>query len=382
LEPQAPLAAREIYMLSPGRGATAGGIGRFVADLATNLPAMDPSLRLRLVDTRGSGSILMSPLYLACALASVANAKLRRRVSLLHLNLASNGSAARKVVVAAFACCLRIPFIIHLHGGGFDVFYRSMPGAVRAVIRWMFARAARVVVLGKRWHDFLSSEVGLSPEKIEVIPNGVFVPTPARSTTCTTPPRILFLGRLHAQKGVTDLLEALSVPAIAELSWVATLAGDGDRAYYLTLARRYGLSDRIDCPGWVDNARVQALLASATMLVLPSHTEGLPMAVIEALAHAKPVVATSVGSIPDYLLDGESALLVPPAQPAVLAEAILALLRDPPYREQIGRRGHQVFLENFELCSCLRRWVRLYRDIAAAYCPGRHGVPDRSSAHV
>ena len=351
---------RVVCILCPGTTAQAGGIGQFVANLETVLPQIAPGLRFEVVDTRGSQNIVLAPLFFIRALARITWLGLTGRLGLLHVNLSSHGSTVRKLAVTLLAALLRAPIVLHLHGSRFDRFYRGLPGPAAALVRWMFRRACHIVVLGHTWRRFVIDELHALPDKVEVIANSVFAPAENSRPVRNGVQHLLFTGRLGDRKGVPELLAALATPALAELDWHATIAGDGDVARFREIAQRAGLGDRVAFPGWVDRPTVNRLLATATVFILPSYAEGLPMSVLEALAHGVPVVATPVGALPDFLSDGNSALLVPVGDAEALAQALAALIRDPALQERLSTGGHAVFRERFDIAKVARRFCVVY----------------------
>lgn len=355
---------RIVCMLCPGRptaGAT-GGIGSALLNLMAELPRVDPSLRLMLVDTRGSGHIAFSPVFYLLALARVAGLALAGRNPLLHLHLSGYGSTVRKFGVVVLARLLRLPVLLHLHGGNYDAFYRSLPAMAQGAVRWMFAQASRVIVLGDHWKRFVAEEIGVAPGRIDIICNGVPSPLPAEAAVEPSGPaiRLVFLGRLEERKGVSELLAALASPGVVEQDWQAVLAGDGDATPYRKEAQRLGIADRVSFPGWLDRAGVARLLRGATILALPSRAEALPMAVLEALANRVPVVTTPVGSLSEFLVHEHSALLVEPGDVEQLARALGRLMRSPELRASLAEHGLEVFRKNFDITA-------VARDVASAY---------------
>jgi glycosyltransferase involved in cell wall biosynthesis len=165
---------------------------------------------------------------------------------------------------------------------------------------------------------------------------------------------------------VPELLAALGSKAMEPHPWRATLAGDGEVQQFAGMAARAGLGGRIDFPGWVDSAQAARLMASADLLVLPSHHEALPMAVAEALAAGVPVLTTPVGVIGEILTDGQTALLVPPGDVPALTEALLRLVSDPALRARIGKAGHAVFRAELDVAVTARQMFALYADAATA----------------
>lgn len=365
-----------VCILCPGRpgSARAGGIGTCVSNLVREVPRADPNFRIRAIDTRGSGHIALSPFFFLAALAQLAGLALSDRVALVHVNVSGHGSTLRKFLAVLLMTALRVPLVLHLHGSSFDAFYRSLPTRPRRAVRWMFRRAGGVIVLGAYWQRFAVEELGVAPERIEVICNGVASPTETRRTLDDGPAHLVFLGRLEERKGVSTLLAALASRRLVGRDWRATLAGDGDRARYLEEAHRLGIADRIGFPGWIDKAGTERLLQGATLLALPSRAEALPMAVLEALAHRVPVVATPVGSVPDFLEHGRSALFVEPGDVDGLACALERLILSPDLRARLAEQGREVFEENFDVTVVARKVASIYRKVGSA--PARARPPD------
>jgi glycogen(starch) synthase len=195
-------------------------------------------------------------------------------------------------------------------------------------------RADAVIALTPRLADLLVAG-GLDPDRVHVIPSGVDLrrfthrlPDPAPDLPR---PRVLFVGRLAAQKGVATLLDA--VPLLRGNATVV-LVGDGPQRRALERqAGRLG-PDRVRFQGFVAHTEVPAWLAAADVLVLPSIYEELGSVLLEAMAAGLPVVASAVGGIPDAL--GDAGRLVPPRDPAALAAAVDELLDHPALAAQLG----------------------------------------------
>ena len=350
-----------VCMLCPGdlRTGRAGGIGTCIAHLRAEMPRIDPSLRIEQYDTRGPGSLAAAPLYFLSALGQVGRHVLAGQPTILHAHMAPRGSSVRKLLAILLAAPLRIPTVVHLHGSGYDQWYRSLPRPARAALRWAFRRAGRTIALSEGWRRFLLEEIGLPADRVDVIPNGVPDPKVAGCPEQRTA-HFVFLGHLSRRKGVSTLLAALASPGLAGLDWRATLAGYGDSEPYREEARRLGIAGRVEFPGWLDRAGTDSLLASASALVLPSHAENLPMVVLEALAARVPVVATPVGALPEFLADGVSALLVQPGEAGELAAALERVIREPELRGRLAAEGRQVFERHFDVAAMTRRVTETY----------------------
>ncbi|MBV9747687.1 MAG: glycosyltransferase family 4 protein [Acetobacteraceae bacterium] len=371
-------ARRVVCILCPGGLEHAGGIGRAMGNLVAALAAADPTLPIEVLDTRGPGHIALSPLYLARALARIAVLRFSGRLALLHVNVSTHGSAARKLVVSLFAAALGARLVLHLHAAVFEEFYRDLPGSLRAVLRWMFRRADRVVVLGAHWKRVVG-DLGVAPERIAIICNGVRAPAAGRQAgdRGDAPLHLVFTSRLCALKGTDDLLLALASPALHGQPWRATLAGDGDRETYREQAARLGIAGRVAFPGWLGREDVERLLGEADVLVLPSHAEGLSVAVLEALASQVPVITTPVGSIPEFLADGESVLFIPPGDVEALAGALHRLIASPALRARLAAGGGEAFRRHFDSRAVAEQTLALYREIDAGM-PRSYGLRNDS----
>ena len=138
------------------------------------------------------------------------------------------------------------------------------------------------------------------------------------------PFRLLAVGRLAEQKGFPTLIEAMAEVTTRGVPVELTILGDGPlRGLLAEMITRAGLDDRVRLAGWRDEAGVRADLAGSHALVLPSYAEGLPVVLMEAMAAARPVIATWVAGIPELVHPGRNGWLVPPADASALASAIL-----------------------------------------------------------
>jgi len=197
------------------------------------------------------------------------------------------------------------------------------------------------------------------------IRNGIERQDPAAPAALDPPPPgpvLLEVGRLCDVKGQRELIEALALLTRGDVTLLlagADIESGGSYAEQLEeLAAARGVGERVRLLGRRDD--VGPLLAAADLVVLPSWVEGLPLVVLEAMAAARPVVATAVGGTPEAVVDGETGLLVPPREPAALARAIEELLDDPERASRLGEAARRRVRERFDADEAARRVVRLY----------------------
>jgi glycosyltransferase involved in cell wall biosynthesis len=126
------------------------------------------------------------------------------------------------------------------------------------------------------------------------------------------------------------------------------------------------IGNEVELLGWLGAPERQAELGRAAVFCLPSHAEGLPMAMLEAMAAGRPVVATPVGGIPDVVQDGANGLLVAPGQAAPLAGALARLLGDAGLRLRLGQAARATIAARFDAAVLTDRIADLYRELNAA----------------
>jgi glycosyltransferase involved in cell wall biosynthesis len=198
------------------------------------------------------------------------------------------------------------------------------------------------------------------PDSVLVLENGVDLDRFLR----IEPPaeralRVGAVANLRPVKGLDVLVEAArrlsrQFPAVS-----FHVAGEGDERERLARqAAEAGVADRFHLPG--SQKDVPAFLATLDVAVLCSRAEGMPNAVLEYMAAARPVVATSVGAVPEMIEDGRHGLLVPPGDPATLAGAVARLLSDRPLARRLGLGARQRAAERYSRPAMVRRFEDLY----------------------
>jgi glycosyltransferase involved in cell wall biosynthesis len=258
---------------------------------------------------------------------------------------------------------LNVRTVLHIHGSDFDEFVRGLPRWQRSLLVGVTRRCDRVVVIGSYWRDFVVKEVGLDPAQVVLIHNGAPSPPAAPARLAGAAPRLLMLGELGPRKGTAEVVAALATPEVRVRRWTAVIAGNGPVEEFRGRVAGLGLSDRVHLPGWQSSERVRALLQAADILLLPSRQEGLPMAILEAMATGVAVVSTPVGAIPDAIIDGETGLLVPPGDTFALASAVLILLGDPELRRRLAANARERFEAMFTIARTADAVASLYREL-------------------
>ena len=291
----------------------------------------------------------------------------RHPCALLHVHGASRASFWRKAVLMALARLAGWPIVFHLHGGGFARFYERECGAVaRRVIRYFLDHAAAIVVVSERWEEWMKTVT--RNENVTVIRNPVALPgpSPRPSPKGEGEPLVAFVGRCEEGKGVFDLLEAVNALRASVPDVQLECAGSGELDALRARAAELGMAGHLRLPGWIGRQRRDELLARATVFVLPSHAEGMPMGLLEAMAAGCPVVASAVGGIPDIVAHGENGLLVTPGDRASLAVALHRVMADRDLATRLGRAARATIARDYTIERSLERLEHLYAGLGVA----------------
>jgi glycosyltransferase involved in cell wall biosynthesis len=357
-----------VLHINPGGLEHGGGIGRMIGYMIDAWEQRPQHPDMRVLDTRGAGHIALSPWHFARCLLIIAALTPRR--PLLHVHVAGRGSTIRKIILVHFARALRLPVVLHLHDYDYRQSLQRFPKLIQRLAGSMFRISNRVVVLGDKDRDLVETELGVSPDRLSVIPNAV--PAPRRNSDITANAlaqvsahvsthgfvHILFLGNPSRRKGVHDLIAALAEPPLRDMDWHVSVAGGGDEvATFREQARISGLSERVDFTGWVGRAETMALLESADVLVLPSYAEGMAMSVLEGMSYGLCVVCTPAGSL-QYVIENEvTGLIVEPGNVAGLRQALSRAVEDRGLRNRLGAEAARVFASKFDAAN-YPDWVR------------------------
>lgn len=305
---------------------------------------------------------IRSPRFLLRALVAVPlGATFARRMETLridHIHAHWATHPALAAYVAAKLTGLHFSFTAHAH----DIYVD------RAMLDEKIRAARFVVTISEQNRRLFEGWYGASSTaKVTVIHCGadpaVFAPRHAESGTATpvggsaaTPVRILSIASLQPQKGQRFLIEACRLLVDRGVAVQCRLVGEGEeRPALVDQIRELGLQDVVELLGSQPRDRVAELLGQADIVVQPSvvlrsgKTEGIPVALMEALAAERAVVASRLSGIPELVVDEETGLLVEPGHPIALADAIERLAGDPGLRIRLGRAGRELVLAEFDL---------------------------------
>jgi glycosyltransferase involved in cell wall biosynthesis len=300
----------------------------------------------------------LSPRF-AQALAST----LRR----LQIDLVHSHEFSMAVYGAWAARYAGLPHVITMHGGRYYADRLRRRVALRAAI----SLSRHTVAVSNSLAGQLCRDLWLRRSSVTTVPNGV-VPAPMGQPTLRSElglrngqPLIVSVGNLYPVKGHRHLIDALAVLAPHHPDLHLAIVGRGPLQDDLRRqAQEHGLAERVHLLGL--RGDIPALLASADMFVLPSLSEGLPLALLEAMFAMRPIVATRVGEVGVALADGEAGVLVPPGDARSLAGAIDNLVTHPGHARALACRARQRALAEYDLAQMVDRYVAAYQSAGAA----------------
>jgi len=300
-----------------------------------------------------------------------------RRIGLVHIHAAMRGSFWRKGLFASIARLFGKPVILHLHGSEMKPFYAGLPRWAQALARRNLEKASYVIALSESWRSFIGE---IAPAaRVRVLPNYVNIP-PLPDGAGRRAGDILFLGLVGDRKGVFDLLPAFASVHEAHPDARLTIGGNGEVERAARMIAELGLGSAASLPGWIDGEAKKALLERASIYILPSHNEGLPVSVLEAMSYGLAVITTRVGGIPELIRDGVDGLLVDAGDERAIGSALDRLLSDDALRERLMTAGRARVEQCYSDKVVLPMLDAIYRDCLTTTSPARDKASNPSYA--
>ncbi len=288
-----------------------------------------------------------TPLYLIRDFSRLFRALMRVRPDVVLVHAAPSLSFLRDWMFMVAARLAGAKVMCHYHGTLHTRFPSGETRSGRLIGRLLMAAAHRVIVLGPTYQREMGKawrrdDVTWAPNMADIalfrdMPADTPAPWLARGDKA-----VLFVGRLSAPKGIYDLFDA--IPRVLERHPEANfvLVGVAERDALESVIRaeaeRRGIAPRITFLGPLEGREKAAAFVTSRMIVVPSWTEAFPLVIPEAMAAGLPVIATTVGAIPDFVKDGEDGFLIAPKNPHMLAHSICRLLEDEGLRQRISKR--------------------------------------------
>lgn len=342
-----------------------------LVDVATGLPAGYESFGLMMCDSwtgreLASRGIPVEVLPLTRAFDTSWPVRFARYLRKHRIDLVHSHEFTGNCYATAGARLAGIPIVCTTHGKNYWPYrlYR------RQAYRWVCNNSRAFVAVSKDLAEFTATTLGIALSKVAIVLNGIdtraFAPNSelrdsirAQWGVSAETRVLLSVGELSEVKGHEYLIRAYAQMGEARASTLLAIAGDGPlRTHLERLATELGCAERIKFLG--HRRDVPALLNAADLFVMPSLSEGLPLAILEAMAARLPIVASGVGGIPEVIKPGSTGWLVPPQGVAELAATLCKVLAADAESKHIADAGHRLCLNDYALEATIHRYLGLY----------------------
>ncbi len=259
----------------------------------------------------------------------------------------------------------KIPYVVSLRGGDvpgfrpydFDLYHKLLSPFLRVI----WKNASAIVANSNGLRD-LALKFD-SRFEIPIIPNGVDLEEIKTTERDWSPPRLLSVGRLVHQKGLDLAMHALA--DLKDMEWEWVIVGDGPQMHTLkSLAQKLELEEHIVFTGWQSREQLNEHYKQSNLFLFPSRHEGMPNAVLEAMASGLPVIASQIAGNEELVSNDETGLLVPSEDVEALRESLKKLLNDVPLRKQMGMASRRRVEENYSWENTAKQYALILEQSA------------------
>lgn len=287
------------------------------------------------------------------------------RPDIVHIHTCSGPTFYRSSLDLLLAKLHGLPVILHIRGGRFGEFLQGLTVAKRRLVRRALLSADRVIALSPSWERRIQrfdSQICL-----RVVPNGVVSPSRTKQWHPQSKVKIVFIGTTKRSKGVDALIEAVgTLPKATRSRLEVAIIGPDPEDRSCELRRhieKLGLEHVIDLAGVLTPDEVRDELRRASIFTLPSHAEGLPNALLEAMAVGLPCVVSDVGAIPEVITDGVDGFLVKAGNVEHLSACLKNLIGSLELRKRVGRAARKRVRGHFCQEKVAGRLGEVYREL-------------------
>lgn len=280
-----------------------------------------------------------------------------KKTDLVHIHMASRRSTFRKMKYIELAYRKKKKIVLHIHGGGFGIFFEKCSDGQKANIIKTLNKCDKIIVLTKEWQDYFSRII--EPKKIAIIHNGTvlqqFIRKEFNHDFC-------FAGRLVKEKGIFELVEAFTDVLKQYPEAKLFIAGDGeDKMALKNKVLDLKISDSVKFLGWINREKLKELFEKCTFNVVPSYFEAFSMTIIEAMSFGQIVIASNVGGIPTIIEDRKNGIMIEPKDREDLSKKILDILSQAKPQRQISNNATKTVDKRFSFDHSIAEVLKIYQ---------------------
>lgn len=337
-----------IFMVGPD-SASKGGISTVIYNFKKHFQVEDKEISY--FDSWNESRPIRSSIS---AILSVRKKVRESKADVIHMHVAQKGSFLRKSILALMLG-KKYPIIFHMHASQFDTFYEQANPMLKKYIRWMLCRVQQLVVLSAQWRDFYENLTGRTD--IQVVENAVQLPENYYYNADAV--NIVTFGRIGKRKGSYDILKLAKTIGKTHPEIQFVLYGDGELVAIQREIEKLGLKN-VYLGGWLPKEEQTNVFKSTLLHLLPSYQEGLPMAILESMSFSIPNMASTVGGIPEVVIDQENGILVEAGQINEMEKKLLEFLTDKNIRSAYSKASRSKIEQEFAIDSYFCKWILLY----------------------
>lgn len=344
-----------VLMIGPGRGLK-GGISSVIESYYE--VELDKMIDLYYLETFIDGNKYTKVKFALHALKKFD--ELVRDKEIIHIHMSSRGSFYRKSLFVLKASKMNKKIILHIHGSEFETFYKEECNELmKKYVRFIFKKCSKVLALSEEWKEILSQIV--NKEKIEVLDNSIIVKEDKNKKDYSAK-KILFLGRVGKRKGVYDILQVAHkiISKYPDVKFI--IAGDGEVDKVKKICIDKEINKNIEIIGWVSGDDKVKLLNEATVYLLPSYNEGMPISILEAMAYKLPIISTNIGGIPQLISNNSEGFIFEPGDLEKLEEVLDKILEDRDLRERLGNNSFNKVNSKFNMEKNILKLCEIYKE--------------------
>ena len=294
---------------------------------------------------------------------------LKVRPSIVHIHTSSYWTFWENSLYVMISKTFKRKAILHIHGSMFDKFCKGQTSLMKNLIRSIINMTDKTIALSLYWKRFLTDEMRVKdPDKVIIINNGVdsskYMSRCSRVRECKREIGVLFIGGAYSKrKGIYDLVNA--IPHVLEKfsNITFTIIGKGELENIKVLCKNLRIEQHVKILGEASEEEKIEQLCSSDIFVLPTYSEGMPIALLEAMAAGLPLVSTPVGAIPEVIDDGKNGFLIELGNCKALAEKIVVLAQNENIRREMGRYNQQKIMNQYDMSAIARKLSHVYSQL-------------------
>lgn len=277
---------------------------------------------------------------------------------IVHIHSSFGPSFYRKMPFIYMAKWKGIKLVNHIHGAEFGEFYINASEKKKKLIQKVYTKCDVLVVLSAEWKEKIGQIV--SKSKIQIIENYCQIP---KLQTGVRKKQILFLGEIGERKGCFDIPDIYKriVDVVGNIPLI--MAGDGEVECVKEMLKEKAVLENVSFPGWIRGETKEKLLQESSFFLFPSYNEGMPMAVLEAMAYGMGIVTSNVGGIPKLIDDGVSGYICTPGEIGDISEKMIRLILQEEHLKECGANARKKAIEQYSFESHVEKLTKLYQGI-------------------